>query len=100
MTGGRLRASYLRSDKRRGEMRLDNKKEWRAERRRRVSHIEEGQGDAKRRRQMKRPGRRRRGRRGPENAERAQAEGPVNRNAGRNRVTMGAMRGNDQHERR
>lgn len=46
-------------------MRIDNKREWKAEGGR-VSHEEEGQGDAERRRQMKRPGRRRRARRGEE----------------------------------
>lgn len=79
-------------------MRIDNKREWKAEGGR-VSHEEEGRGDAERRRQMKRPGRRRRARRegrGPENAERAQAGGPANPNVERNRVTSGATGGNDQ----
>lgn len=49
-------------------MRIDDKSKWKAGEGRRVSHEEEGQREAERGRQMKRPGRRKRARRGRKGA--------------------------------
>lgn len=72
---------------------VDRKKEWKAETRR-VSHKEEGQGDAERRRQMKRPGRKTRPRtegwRGTRKTLREHQRGGLgNRKTEGNKVTTG-----------